>query len=675
MKSNKYFKILIVDDSPELLDLAMRALNKTEYILFSAVNGADCMEVLHKEKPDILLLDVMLPDTNGKDLCNLIKKDPEFSEVYIILLSSLRTSSDNVSEGLECGADGYIRRPVDKRELLAMVEAACRIITAENRIRAEKILLEACINSPADVIVVAIDMQYNYLTFNSYHKEVMLNTYGTEVKLGMNLLDCMTIEEDIIKAKINYDMALEGVSHIKVDKYGDKDPQYYETRYNPIYNEKHEILGVTAFASNITERKRIEEKLLFISKAVEATTDAIGISDAQGHHFFQNKALSDLFEYANAAEIESAGGGSVVVQNPDIAKELFDKIMSGNSWSGNLEMVTKSGRVFSAYERADAIKDNEGNIIGLIGIITDNTERNKVQESLRKSEEKFRKAFATNPDAITITRFSDGKIVSINGGFTKITGYSEYETRNKTSDELNIWSDSSSREWIISALKKEGRFNDLEGIFRHKDGSLRNGIMSASIIDLDNIPHIFSITRDITHLKHAEEDLRVSELQYRSLMEQASDGIFIADGNGNYVDVNNSGCKMLGYSRKEILSLNLRDLVTPEEVAKKPLQIDKLHIGRSLLSERRMIRKDRTLLDVEISGKMLSDGRFQGIVRDITDRKNDEKELHNKVRELEWLNKMMMNREIRMIELKKEVNALLNNKGEKDKYVIHKLNE
>ena len=134
MDLQKDFKILVVDDTPELLDITVRALKKVHQNVLSAPNGVGCMEALRNEKPDIILLDVMLPDANGKDLAKNIKGDPEFS-VYIFLLSSLKTSSEDIAEGLEDGADGYIIRPVNQRELLAKVASACRIISAERESR------------------------------------------------------------------------------------------------------------------------------------------------------------------------------------------------------------------------------------------------------------------------------------------------------------------------------------------------------------------------------------------------------------------------------------------------------------------------------------------------------------------------------------------------------------
>lgn len=116
-------------------------------------------------------------------------------------------------------------------------------------------------------------------------------------------------------------------------------------------------------------------------------------------------------------------------------------------------------------------------------------------------------------------------------------------------------------------------------------------------------------------------ELQKSELKFRSLVEQASDGIFISDANGKYTDVNSSACNLLGYTREELLALTLADLLTEEELKRRPAQFDELRAGKTVISERRMRRKDGTFVDTEISSKMLLDGGFQGIVRDITERK------------------------------------------------------
>jgi len=128
----------------------------------------------------------------------------------------------------------------------------------------------------------------------------------------------------------------------------------------------------------------------------------------------------------------------------------------------------------------------------------------------------------------------------------------------------------------------------------------------------------------VTKRMQAEEALRDSEEHYRTLIEQASDGIFIADSRGHHVDVNTTGHTMLGYSREEILAMYLSDLIPNEDLAAAPPRLDDMRAGKTIVAERRLKRKDGTLLPVEVSAKMLPNGYIQSFVRDITERKRNE---------------------------------------------------
>jgi PAS domain S-box-containing protein len=137
-----------------------------------------------------------------------------------------------------------------------------------------------------------------------------------------------------------------------------------------------------------------------------------------------------------------------------------------------------------------------------------------------------------------------------------------------------------------------------------------------------------AVTLDRVHLlikrKQTEAQLRESEERYRTLIEQASDGIFIADPQGNYTDVNSSGCAMLGYAREEILKLTLRDVVDRDELAARPLRLKELQEGKTLLVERKLRRKNGSTFFAELSAKALPHGYYQAIVRDVTERKRAE---------------------------------------------------
>jgi len=148
------------------------------------------------------------------------------------------------------------------------------------------------------------------------------------------------------------------------------------------------------------------------------------------------------------------------------------------------------------------------------------------------------------------------------------------------------------------------------------------------ILQNEEVVGITVFIRDITERKHFEEAIQKSEEQYRTLVEQASDGIFLSDAKGQYIEVNSAGCRLLGYTREEILLKTLQELT--HNTKDTPIKLDELRAGKSMLSEREMIRKDGSLVPVEISAKQISGGRFQGIVRDITERKVADQELHER---------------------------------------------
>ncbi|HLM61488.1 MAG TPA: PAS domain S-box protein, partial [Pyrinomonadaceae bacterium] len=124
-----------------------------------------------------------------------------------------------------------------------------------------------------------------------------------------------------------------------------------------------------------------------------------------------------------------------------------------------------------------------------------------------------------------------------------------------------------------------------------------------------------------------EKALLENENKYRTLVEQASDGIHTYDTEGNFIEINTKFCEMLGYTPAELSQLNVKDLLPAEDLIADPIRFDELSAGKTLLRERRLRRKDGTLLPVEISGKMVQDGVLQAIIRDVTNRKNAEERL------------------------------------------------
>ena len=128
---NQRIKVLVVDDDPDVLFATSRIVKSAGYEVFEASTGALCMETAQENRPDLILLDVVLPDVDGTKLCREIKSDPALKATFVVLISGAKTSSHDQADGLDVGADGYIARPISNRELKARVDAMARIYVAE----------------------------------------------------------------------------------------------------------------------------------------------------------------------------------------------------------------------------------------------------------------------------------------------------------------------------------------------------------------------------------------------------------------------------------------------------------------------------------------------------------------------------------------------------------------
>jgi PAS domain S-box-containing protein len=128
-------RILVVDDEPALLAATVRVLKSAGFDVLEATTGAECLEVARERRPDLVLLDVVLPDNDGREVCRELKANPALKPTLVVLVSGERKSADDRVNGLDVGADGYIVRPIGNRELLARVQAFVRICRTEAALR------------------------------------------------------------------------------------------------------------------------------------------------------------------------------------------------------------------------------------------------------------------------------------------------------------------------------------------------------------------------------------------------------------------------------------------------------------------------------------------------------------------------------------------------------------
>lgn len=174
--------------------------------------------------------------------------------------------------------------------------------------------------------------------------------------------------------------------------------------------------------SDITERKISEERLQYFKTAVEYSFDAIGMSDPNGRHWFQNKAFDELF-----GDIEQNQPISMYIDE-NKGWQVFKTIMAEGQWTGEVDMRDKNGTVLNILLRAYCIKDSHGRIVGLVGTHTDITRQKAAEKALQKSEQLMRAILDANPDPMVMYD-REGYPQFINPAFTEVFGWTLDELR------------------------------------------------------------------------------------------------------------------------------------------------------------------------------------------------------------------------------------------------------
>jgi PAS domain S-box-containing protein len=258
---------------------------------------------------------------------------------------------------------------------------------------------------------------------------------------------------------------------------------------------------------DITERKRAEDALKFslslLDAALESTVDGLLIVDSNGKVTKYNRKFARMWKIPQAviaSQDDHKLLDSVTNQVSDPVRFLAKvrEIYASPEASSFDQLAFLDGRVIERYSQPQKIGNH---VVGRVWSFRDITESKRAEAALRESEEKFRLTFDFSPDAVNINRLEDGMFVDINQGFIRASGYTREEVIGRTSLEIKIWHDPADREKLVQGLQENGFHENLETQFRRKDGSLITALMSARVISLKGVPHIISITRDITERK------------------------------------------------------------------------------------------------------------------------------------------------------------------------------
>ncbi len=285
------------------------------------------------------------------------------------------------------------------------------------------------------------------------------------------------------------------------------------------------------------------------------------------------------------------------------------------------------------FDRCYIERDSNGNPVLMTGSMMDVTERKLAEEKIIHSNERFELIARTTNEALWEMDIVTGYTWS-NETHQQLYGLTlEDKAPMQQQWELSIHADE--RAAVLKSFYDV--FNSTENVwiseyrmFNYKGEEIAIYDRTYIVRNSEGKPvRMMGSMTDITERKKANEALVNSEEKYRTLVEQATDAIFIADETGKFIIVNPAAVKLSKYSEEELLQMTIYHLSDPEELKVKPFAFAEMKTERGASSERRMRRKDGAIVDIEINAKFLSDGRFLAFIRDITERKKAEDELNN----------------------------------------------
>jgi len=542
MEQKFFVKILIVDDDPDMLRMIGQWLKKENYSVTTAENGSDCLKRLRIDRPDLILLDVMLPDTGGLEICKMIKSDPGLSSIHILFLSGVKKQPESIAEGIEAGADGYLVKPLNEREFVARIRSINKIIQTENELlRSEEkfrsLFYHSAVGKSMTTMDGKIEVNQAFCDILGYSMEELSGKNWPELTHP----DDLPNDTAIMKRIINHE-----VESFRWEK------RYIHKNGHPVYVDissalerdgRGEPLYFITNIFDITARKIAEENLRVSEENLRITLHSIGdgvfSTDQDGIIVDLNpvaericgwlredaigKPLAQVFRIINAISRKP-------VEDP-VAKVLIDKKVIG--LANHTVLVSRDGVERHIADSAAPIINKTGDITGVVLVFSDVTGNYLAQETLREKERLLRESQEVAHLGSYIWDLAKGWWTSseiLDGIF----GIDNHYIRTFEGWNALVhpgWRQTLSEYVINEVLSQRQNFDKEYKIINQSSGCecWVHGLGRLELDEHDQPVKLIGTITDISTRKHAEEALVRSEHRLRIILDATPFPVALVD--------------------------------------------------------------------------------------------------------------------------------------------------
>jgi len=445
--------------------------------------------------------------------------------------------------------------------------------------------------------------------------------------------------------------------------------------------------------------RRVEERtaeLRKLSETVEQSPVTVMITDKNGTIEYVNPIFSEVTGYSAK---ETIGQNPRILKSghhPDsFYKDLWGTILSGKTWRGELLNRKKNDEKYWESTSISAIKNDEGDITHFVAVKQDITDQKRAEQAIMESQAKYRN-LVEYANCIIFQMDTRGNVTFFNRFAQDFFGYSEVEILGRNVvGTIAPATDSTGRDleiMIQDLVNHPEKYtdNENENIRRNGERVWVAWTNRAIYNDENRLSEILCIGIDRTEQKRAEEIVKNSEQRLGQIIDFLPDATWVIDREGKVVTWNQAMEHLTGISAADMVGKGNYEYALPFYGERRPILIDLVREWNSEYEKKYLtIKKDGNKLVSESHHPNLGDGgmylsgnasliydaagEVAGAIeslRDITERKHMEDELRLNVEELERFNKLAIGREIKMIQLKEEINELMIQLGKVEKYKI-----
>ena len=629
---NKATCILVVDDDPEILETFSIFLRRAGYVVWQASTGEEGLKLVSARGPDLVLLDVMLPDLSGIEVCRQIKREPALANIFVVLFSGEAVDPTSSICGLEAGADDYIAKTMAPIEFLARIrtmarlqQSAAALRSSEERFRqlAENIREVFWMTDPAKREMIYISPGYEAIWGRSCE-----SLYATP----RDWVEALHPEDRqrVLEAALTKQAAGNYNEDYRILR-PDGSVRWIQDRAFPIRDQSGAVYRVVGIAEDITERKQTEAKLAMLAHGVESTTEPICITDLADRFIFVNRAFQRTYGYTEAEVLGKSPEILFSLKNPPRLMEEILRHSHEEGWRGEVLDRRKDGTEFPIFLSTSQIQDQGGQVIGLMGVAQDITERKRAEEQIRLLAD----AIQSTQEMICITD-RESHFTFVNRAFLETYGYREEEVLGQEPGILYSPNNPPGFYEQIFLQTLAGGWKG-EVLNLRRDGSeFPISLTTSRIRNREGeILGLIGVARDISDRKRIEHQRAAAEANYRSIFEHATEGIFRTTPEGQLLSANPALAKMFGYTSPEEFMTATTDIAR-----ERYLQPERRAEFRRLLEaqgsvegfEAENFRKDGSTIWISLNAHVVRDSNgaalyYEGTLQDVTERKRAEDSL------------------------------------------------